>query len=109
MPQLYMLTVPGLEVASDWRAVHDRLLDDFAQIEDVLATTMAETLLIAYHGVPDVDGWLEGVTEAVFSRRLRAGWHARAGHQPAQTRTGPRVVPIRPFALPTPEHEKDLA
>jgi hypothetical protein len=109
MPQLYMLTVPGLEVAPDWRAVHDRLLDDFAQIEDVLATTMAETLLIAYYGVPDVDGWLEGVTEAVLSRRLRAGWRARAGHPPAQTGTGPRVVPLRPCALPTPEDEKNRA
>jgi hypothetical protein len=59
MPQLYMLTVPDLEVTSDWRAVHDRLLDDFGQIEDVLATTMPETLLITYHGVSDVDGWLE--------------------------------------------------
>ncbi len=103
MPQLYMLTVPGLEVASDWRVVHDRLLDDFAEIEDVLATTMAETLLIAYYGVPDVDGWLEGVTEAVLTRRLKAGWGARAGHPPARTGTGARVVPIRRFAAPIPE------
>ena len=29
MPRLYMITVPGLEVKSDWRTVHDRLLDDF--------------------------------------------------------------------------------
>jgi hypothetical protein len=109
MLQLYMLTVPGLEVASDWRVVHDRLLDDFAQIEDVLATTMAETLLIAYYGVPDVDGWLEGVTEAVLSRRLRAGRRARAGHPPAQGGTAARVVPIRRFAPPIPQDEKDLA
>jgi hypothetical protein len=37
MPQRYMLTLPGLDVKSDWSAVHDRLLDDFDEIEDVLA------------------------------------------------------------------------
>jgi hypothetical protein len=35
MPQLYMLTLPGLDVRSDWRAADDRLLDDFDEIEDV--------------------------------------------------------------------------
>ena len=43
MRQLFMLTLPGLDLTSDWRAVHDRLLDDFDEIEDVLVTTMAGT------------------------------------------------------------------
>jgi hypothetical protein len=34
-------------VKLDWAAVHDRLLDDFPQVTDVLATTMTATLLIA--------------------------------------------------------------
>jgi hypothetical protein len=46
MPRLYMITVPGLEVKSDWRIVHDRLLDDFPLVDDVLPTTTPETLLI---------------------------------------------------------------
>ena len=73
MPQLYMLTLPGLDVRSDWRAVHDRLLDDFDEIEDVLATTMPATLLIVYGGDPEVDGWLDGVSEAVLSRQPSVG------------------------------------
>lgn len=70
MPQLFMLTVPGLKVASDWAAVHDHLLDDFPGIIDVLATTMTATLLIVYEGDADVDAWLECIGEAILTRRL---------------------------------------
>ena len=70
MPQLYMITVPGLEVRSDWATVHDRLLDDFPHVTDVLATTMPATLLIVYRGRPEVDAWLRDVSEALLSRRL---------------------------------------
>lgn len=59
---------------SDWRAVHDRLLDDFDEIEDVFATTMAGTLLILYGGDPDVDAW---PTES--ARRSSVGHSAPAG------------------------------
>jgi hypothetical protein len=37
-PPRYMITVPGLQVNSDGAAVHDRLLDDFPRVTDVLAT-----------------------------------------------------------------------
>ena len=73
MPRLFMLTVPGLKVAVDWAAVHDRLLDDFPGITDVLATTMTATLLIVYEGDADVDAWLEGISDGILSRRIRAG------------------------------------
>ncbi len=74
---LYSLTLPGLDVASDWRAVHDRLLDDFPAIDDVLPTTMAATLLVVYRGFAQVDRWLRSVDEAVLGpdvlgARLRA-------------------------------------
>jgi hypothetical protein len=72
MTQLLMLTVPGLEVRSDWSSLHDRLLDDFAEIEDVLATTIPATVLIVYEGDADVDGWLERVGETIEIRRMRA-------------------------------------
>lgn len=99
MPQLYMLTVRGLQVKSDWAAVHDRLLDDFPQVTEVLATTMTETLLIACEGDADIDGWLAGVSDAILSRRLRAatrrspgappiGEHEQSGHK---ARTDPSV------------------
>lgn len=53
MPSLCLITVPGLEVSSDWRLVHDRLLDEFPEVTDVLATTMKETILVVYeHAAP---------------------------------------------------------
>jgi hypothetical protein len=67
-----MLTLPGLQVKSDWAAVHDRLLDEFPEVTDVLATTITATLLIVYEGEAKVDGWLEGISEAVRGRRISA-------------------------------------
>lgn len=70
--KLYSLTLPGVDVRSDWRAVHDRLLDDFPAIEDVLPTTTAATILIVYEGSALLDTWLDSIDEAVLSRRLRS-------------------------------------
>lgn len=67
---LYSITIPGLDVVSEWRLVHDRLLDDFPAIEEVLPTTMQATLLIAYTEPAEVDGWLDSITGAILSRRL---------------------------------------
>jgi hypothetical protein len=78
VPRLCMITVPGLQVKLDCAAVHDRLLDDFPQISDVLATTIPETLLIAYDGDDDIDAWLVGICDGILSRRLSAGHAARA-------------------------------
>jgi hypothetical protein len=71
VPRLFMLTLPGLNVASDWAGVPDRLLDDFPAITDVLATTMTATLLIVYEGDTNVDGWLEGIRDGILSGRIR--------------------------------------
>jgi hypothetical protein len=80
MPRLYMITVPGLEVKSDWRIVHDRLLDDFEKVDDVLPTTTPETLLIVYRGRAHVDEWLDALSEAVLLRAMRAsGARRRSG------------------------------
>ena len=73
MPRLYMITVPRLEVKSDWRTVHDRLLDGFPKVDDVLPTTTPETLLIVYRGRAHVDEWLDVLSEAVLLRRMRTG------------------------------------
>lgn len=75
--KLYSLTLPGLDVRSDWRAVHDRLLDEFPAIDDVLPTTMVATVLIVYRGSAQVDGWLDSIEEALLKpppaeRRIRA-------------------------------------
>ncbi len=68
---LYSITLPGLEVGSDWRLIHDRLLDDFPAIDDVLPTTMAGTVLISYRGSAQADGWLESIDAAIMGTRLR--------------------------------------
>lgn len=71
MPCLYMITVPGLQVKSDWRIVHDRLLDDFPEVDDVLPTTTPETLLIVYRGRAQIDEWLDAMSAGVLLRRAR--------------------------------------
>lgn len=70
---LYMITVPGLDVKSDWRVMHDRVLDGFANVDDVLPTTIPETLLIVYRGRAHSDGWLQAMSEGVLFRRMTAG------------------------------------
>jgi hypothetical protein len=111
MPQLYMLTVRGLQVKSDWAAVHDRLLDDFPQVTEALATTMTETLLIACEGDADVDGWLEGVSEAILSRRLRAATRRSPGAPPIgeQEQSGHRAGTDPSVERITPTREKGIA
>jgi hypothetical protein len=72
-PKLYMVTVPGLRVTSDFSVVHDRLLDDFPGIRDVLPTTIKATLLIVYVGRANLEAWLERAGDAVRWRSQRAG------------------------------------
>lgn len=88
MPRLYMITVPGLTVALDWAPVHDRLLDDFPEIADVLATTMPATLLIVYEGDSNVDAWLEGISDGILSRRMRAGTSSRPSTRSSASASG---------------------
>ena len=68
-PKLYLITVPGLEITSDWRVVHDRLLDEFPEVTDVLATTMKGTILILYGEPARADAWLETVSETILNFR----------------------------------------
>jgi hypothetical protein len=74
MPKLCLITVPGLEVRADWRLVHDRLLDEFPEVTDVLATTMPETILILHDDTAPIDPgrWLDTVCETLFTRRRLA-------------------------------------
>ena len=81
--KLYSLTLPGLDVRSDWRVAHARLLDDFPAIDDVLPTTMVATLVIVYRGSEQVDGWLHSIEEALLGRRVRGARHP-AGHHRAR-------------------------
>ena len=88
-----MITVPGLEVKSDWRLVHDRVLDEFENVDDVLPTTTPETLLIVYRGQADVDEWLDAISEGVLLRRMPAGGASRTGAKPAPIRRLIQYIP----------------
>jgi hypothetical protein len=89
MQRLYMITVPGLQVKSDWAMVHDRLLGDFPRVTDVLATTTPATILIVYQGRPEIDGWLDTVSDTIRRRRMSTAVRSRltvtrsTGHTPA--------------------------
>jgi len=69
MPRLCMITVPEFDVRSDWRLVHDRLVEDFPEVSDVLATTIAATVLVVYEGPDQSGAWLDSIVEAVRTRR----------------------------------------
>src|SRR5437660_664878 len=43
-----LITVPALRVSTDCRTVHDRLLDEFPQLTDVLTTTIKESILVVH-------------------------------------------------------------
>jgi hypothetical protein len=75
MQKLYQITVPELRVSADWRLIHDRLLDEFSEVTDVLPTTMKSTILIVYEGSDDAGAWLETVSETIlhFRSQIRAG------------------------------------
>jgi hypothetical protein len=89
MPLLCMITVPGLRVSSDWRLVHDRLLDEFPEVTDVLATTIKETILVIHEPTApeNADRWLETVSETIL-----CGKHSRSTpSRLAESRRGQRA------------------
>jgi hypothetical protein len=79
MQQLYQITVPGLEVSSDWRLIHDRLLDEFSEVTDVLPTTMKAAILIVYEGPADADAWLATISETILNFRRASVRGSRLG------------------------------
>jgi hypothetical protein len=80
-PKLCLITVPGLDVANDWQLVHDRLLDGFLEVTDVLATTMEGTVLVVYEGSFDAGAWLETISQTILN--FRHGPRARQQARPA--------------------------
>jgi hypothetical protein len=71
MQKLYEITIPGLSLAADFQAVHHRLLADFPSLVDVLATTTPATVLVVYTCEPEVDCWIDALSDSVATRRTR--------------------------------------
>jgi hypothetical protein len=71
MQKLYEITIPGLSMTADFPAVRHRLLADFPDVVDVLAMTTPATVLVVYTGEPDVDCWIDALSDSVATRRIR--------------------------------------
>jgi hypothetical protein len=72
MQRLCRITVPGLSIERDFTAARRRLMDEFPNIEEVVATTAPGTLMVLSTGPEDVDGWLEALRGAGAKRRTSA-------------------------------------
>jgi hypothetical protein len=72
MQRHYRITVPGLSVKRDLTAVRERLLADFPNVHEVVATTAPATLLVLYSGPENVDAWLDALLDSVATRRVTA-------------------------------------
>jgi hypothetical protein len=73
MQRLCRITVPGLSVKRDFTAARLRLLDDFPNIHEVIATTAPSTLLVLSSGPEDVDAWLDALDSAATRRVTATG------------------------------------
>jgi hypothetical protein len=81
MQKLCRITVPGLSVKRDFTAARRRLLAEFPDIQEVIATTAPGTLLVLCAGREDVDAWLDTldsltIREVRKTGKLR-GWRDR--------------------------------
>ncbi|MCW3030295.1 MAG: hypothetical protein JWM66_428 [Solirubrobacterales bacterium] len=65
MQRLCRITVPGLSVRRDFTAARRRLLVDFPDIQEVVATTTPGTLVVVCSGSEDVEAWLDALLESV--------------------------------------------
>jgi hypothetical protein len=70
MQKLCRITVPGLSVKRDFTAARRRLMAEFPDIQEVIATTAPGTLLVLSAGREDVDAWLDTL-RSLANRELR--------------------------------------
>jgi hypothetical protein len=79
--RLCRITVPGLSIRRDFEAARLRLLDDFPNVQEVVATTAPATLLVVYSGADELDAWLDALVDSVMSGQDRPrsllGWGDR--------------------------------
>ncbi len=70
MQKLYQITIPGLSLKRDFPAARRRLIADFPRVQEVIATTIPATVLVAYLGDDEVDAWLDALSDSVAIRRM---------------------------------------
>jgi hypothetical protein len=76
------ITVPGLSMRRDFDPARLRLLEDFPDVREVLATTAPATLLVLHSGADEVEAWLDSLLDSLTSSpdpaRSRLSWRDRS-------------------------------
>jgi hypothetical protein len=57
MQRLCRITVPGLSIKSEFPLARERLLSEFPNIHEVVATTAPGTVLVVYSGAHEAGAW----------------------------------------------------
>jgi hypothetical protein len=71
MQRLCRITVPELSIKSDFTAARQRLLADFPNIHEVVATTVPGTMLIIYSGSDEADAWYDALADISATSSVR--------------------------------------
>jgi hypothetical protein len=79
MQRLCRITVPGLSIEADFAGARERLLSEFPNVHEVIATTAPATLLVLYSGCAEADAWVDALldstqTDHVEVNRRRLNW-----------------------------------
>jgi hypothetical protein len=64
MQRLCRITVPGLSIESDFAGARERLLAEFPNVHEVIATTAPATLLVIYSGRAEADAWVDALLDS---------------------------------------------
>jgi hypothetical protein len=88
MQRLCRITVPGLSIESHFAAARERLLAEFPNVHEVIATTAPATLLVLYSGCAEADAWVDALLDStqVEANRRRSNWRNGNG-SPANGRS----------------------
>jgi hypothetical protein len=73
MQNLCEITIPGLSIKAEYRAVRHRLLADFPDVLEVLQTTRPATVLVVFRGEDEFDAWVDALSDSVATRRMSLG------------------------------------
>jgi len=87
MQRLCRITVPGLSLNSDFEGARRRLLEEFPNIHDVVATTLPATVLVLYSGAGEGDAWYDALLDSITVPELRAK-HSFLGMRARRLRGG---------------------
>jgi hypothetical protein len=96
MHRLCRITVPGLSIESDFAAARERLLAEFPNVHEVIATTAPATLLVLYSGCAEADAWVDALLDSIQTGQVKAdrrlsNWRNGNGNgngSPANGRSG---------------------